>query len=156
MSHVSHFTRRTAVLIEAARESANSMQSDYVGAEHILHTLVSLQGSIAEEILREYGLTSERIHAEITAGKPQAKKALQVRAEDLPYSSRSKKVLEFAMKNSVEAGRREVTTGDILVGLMEEKPTVASLALHKLGITAEYLGDIKDEVTAKYEFNKEE
>lgn len=156
MSPASHFTRRTVVLIEAARESAYAMQSDYVGAEHMLHALTSLQGSIAEEILREYGLTKERIHAEITAGKPQGKKALQVRAEDIPYSSRSKKVVELAMKNSAEAGRGEVTTGDILVGLMEEKQTVASLVLYKLGITADYLGDIKDEVTAKYEFNNEE
>lgn len=51
-----YMTPRTKQVLEMARESANRMQVNYVGPEHILLGILSVSGGVARQILAAHGI----------------------------------------------------------------------------------------------------
>ncbi|HZG42832.1 MAG TPA: Clp protease N-terminal domain-containing protein [Longimicrobium sp.] len=60
-------------------------------------------------------------------------------AEDLPYTSRAKKVLEFAMAEAREFNHTTLTPEHLLLGLLREEKGLAAEALTLAGLTLEDL-----------------
>ncbi len=141
-------------MLTRATRSAHLLSSSHIDPVHLLHSMASLDKGIAIEILTEYGIDPLKIQFCVErAGKVNLQPLGEIK---LPMGVSSQEVLKAAIQNHQLSGRTTVLTGDILVGMLTDGRNSAAKILHRFGITVSYLADIQDEVTAKYEFNKEE
>jgi DNA-binding transcriptional regulator YhcF (GntR family) len=125
------FTDRTRKVLAMAREEAARLQHDYVGTEHILLGLIREGEGVAVAVLTKLSAAPqqvrERIETIVRRGKA------EVGNRDLPYTSRSKKVLEFAMAEARALNHSYVGTEHLLLGLLREERGIAAEVLRELG-----------------------
>ena len=132
-----NFTDRVRKVLAMAREEAIRLQHDYVGTEHILLGLIregegvaaAVLGNLVQDVELDdlHGMVEERIsegQASATVG-------------ELPYTSRAKKVLEYAMAEARELNHSYVGTEHLLLGLIREENGLAAKVLGELGIGLE-------------------
>ncbi|HEY8470100.1 MAG TPA: Clp protease N-terminal domain-containing protein [Longimicrobiales bacterium] len=118
-----------------AREEAIRLHHDYVGTEHILLGLIADGGGEAVRILGELGVSPEAVRASVHETVREGKAV--AREGELPYTSRTRKVLEYARGFAADAGVEHVGTEHILAGLLAEKDGIAAKILNKHGATLE-------------------
>lgn len=136
-----YFTQRVRESLARARDQAAEMHYEYVGTEHILLALVDDQDSIAVALLRQQKVTPEAVRAEVRRqAKPGTADADTV-TDFLPYSARSKRVLEQAMHEAREMGDAYIDTGHLLLGLVREKRDVGAAVLNTLGYSRDAARD---------------
>ena len=118
-----------------AREEAIGLQLDHVGTEHILLGLIREGEGVAAAVLTNLSVdldqVPERIEESVRRGKA------TVALGELPYTSRAKKVLEFAIAEARELNHPYVGTEHLLLGLLREEKGIAAEVLHQLGVTLE-------------------
>ena len=118
-----------------AREEAIRLQHDYVGTEHILLGLIREGEGVAAAVLTNLSVdlaqVQERIEESVRRGKA------TIALGELPYTSRAKKVLEFAMAEARELNHSYVGTEHLLLGLLREEKGIAAEVLNQLGVTLE-------------------
>ena len=78
-----------------AREEAIRLQHDYVGTEHILLGLIREGEGVAAAVLTNLNIDLDQIHEQVEESVKKGKATIAL--GELPYTSRAKKVLEFAM-----------------------------------------------------------
>ncbi|MCI0432090.1 MAG: GntR family transcriptional regulator [Gemmatimonadetes bacterium] len=127
------FTDRVRKVLSLARTEAVQLGHDYVGTEHLLLGLVDEGAGLAASLLAEvhggHGAVRARVADCVRRGK-----AVTTAAE-LPYTSRAKKVLEFAMAEARELGHAHVGTEHLLLGLLREEKGIAAQVLTSLRMT---------------------
>jgi ATP-dependent Clp protease ATP-binding subunit ClpC len=132
-----NFTDRVRKVLAMAREEAIRLQHDYVGTEHLLLGLIregegvaaAVLGNLVQDVELEdlHGMVEERIsegQASATVG-------------ELPYTSRAKKVLEYAMSEADQLNHSYVGTEHLLLGLIREENGLAAKVLGELGLGLE-------------------
>ena len=131
--HGYNFTERVRKVLSYAREEAYDLHHEYVGTEHVLLGLIREGEGVASTVLENLGIDAEnlrdRMLAVIVRGKADA------RGNDLPYTSRAKKVLELAMSEARELNHAYVGTEHLLLGLIAEKKGIAAQVLVGAGAT---------------------
>jgi ATP-dependent Clp protease ATP-binding subunit ClpA len=137
--HGYNFTERVRMVLAMAREEAQRLNHEYVGTEHILLGLIrdadDLHGEgVASAALRNLGADPEEIRRQINEILKTGKQPAT--GHDLPYTSRSKKVLELAMAEARDLHHNYVGTEHILVGLLREEKGIAAQVLNAAGITS--------------------
>jgi DNA-binding transcriptional regulator YhcF (GntR family) len=133
MSYV--FTDRVRQVLAMAREEAIGMRHDYVGTEHLLLGLIREGGGVATAVLTNLSVDAEQVRSRVEQCVHPGKGA---RATDaLPYTSRAKKVLEFAMQEASALDHAYIGTEHLLLGLLREEKGIAAQVLNELGITLE-------------------
>ena len=60
-----YLTPQSKALFEAGSEEATRMHDDYIGTEHLFLALVGISGSEAAKILKELGVTGEKVREAI-------------------------------------------------------------------------------------------
>ncbi|MGH7503337.1 MAG: Clp protease N-terminal domain-containing protein [Longimicrobiales bacterium] len=129
------FTDRTRKVLAMAREEAIRMKHDYVGTEHILLGLIREGEGVGVTALRKAGVDvgtlAARVHHAVRHGRSIVEKA------ELPYTSRSKKVLEYAMNEARQLNHAYVGTEHLLLGLLREERGIAAQTLNSVGFTIE-------------------
>lgn len=90
-----NFTDRVRKVLAMAREEAIRLQHDYVGTEHILLGLIREGEGVAAAVLMNLSVDLEQIHERIEESVRKGKATIAL--GELPYTSRAKKVLEYAM-----------------------------------------------------------
>jgi len=127
-----NFTDRVRKVLAMAREEAVRLQHDYVGTEHILLGLIREGEGVAAEVLRNLAADLDDllrlVEENIRAGKATTP------IGELPYTTRAKKVLEYAMAESRELNHSYVGTEHLLLGLLREERGLAAKVLGELGI----------------------
>ena len=130
-----NFTDRVRKVLAMAREEAVRLQHDYVGTEHILLGLIREGEGVAAAVLMNLNVdldqVQERTEEQVRKGKAGAT------IGELPYTSRAKKVLEFAVAEAREMSHSYVGTEHLLLGLLREEKGVAAQVLESLGVTLE-------------------
>ncbi len=130
-----NFTDRVRKVLAMAREEAIRLQHDYVGTEHILLGLIREGEGVAAAVLLNLNVDldqiQERTEEQVRKGKAGATMG------ELPYTSRAKKVLEFAVAEAREMSHSYVGTEHLLLGLLREEKGVAAQVLESLGVTLE-------------------
>ena len=116
-----------------AREEAIRLQHDYVGTEHILLGLIREGEGVAAAVLQHLSVDLEQIHERVEESVRKGKATIAL--GELPYTSRAKKVLEFAMKEARELTHSYVGTEHLLLGLLREEKGIAAQVLNSLGVT---------------------
>ncbi|MGH7474738.1 MAG: ATP-dependent Clp protease ATP-binding subunit [Longimicrobiales bacterium] len=130
-----NFTDRVRKVLAMAREEAIRLQHDYVGTEHILLGLIREGEGVAAAVLMNLNADLEQIHQRIEESVRKGKATIAL--GELPYTSRAKKVLEYAMAEARELNHSYVGTEHLLLGLLREEKGIAAQVLHSLGVSLE-------------------
>lgn len=117
-------------VVELAQHEARALDHNYVGTEHLLLGLLAERQGVADQALRALGVSAEAIRARVTEivgrGEPSAGGAI-------PFTPRSKRVLQLAVTEAKAMGDDEVGTEHLLLGLLQEGEGVAAETLADLG-----------------------
>ncbi len=127
------FTENAQKIILIAQEEAKRLNHDYVGTEHILLGLTSLDGTVSNKILSSLGITFRKVRLEIEK-MVGVGDAIMLMGE-IPFTPRAKKVLEYAVEESQSLGMEHIGTEHILLGLLREEEGLAGTILQNLGVT---------------------
>ncbi|MFH1678938.1 MAG: ATP-dependent Clp protease ATP-binding subunit [Candidatus Omnitrophota bacterium] len=126
------FTERARKVIILAKEEARRFNHDYIGTEHILLGLVREGEGVAAAVLQNMGTSLETIRLEVEKlVKPGPTTQI---LGDVPFTPRSKKVLELAAEEARSLGHNYIGTEHILLGLIREGEGVASQVLLNMGL----------------------
>ncbi|MGH7468587.1 MAG: Clp protease N-terminal domain-containing protein [Longimicrobiales bacterium] len=127
------FSSELRFVLGRARIEAQALRHDYIGTEHMLLALVRQRRGGAAEMLTHAGITEEEVDAQIRALVPKGKGDLA--SGELPYTSRGKKTLEFAMAAARAMRSQQVDTEHLLLGLLKEEKGIGAQVLNRLGLT---------------------
>ena len=128
-----NFTDRVRKVLAMAREDAIRLQHDYVGTEHILLGLIREGEGVAAAVLTNLNVDLDQIHERVEESVRKGKATIAL--GELPYTSRAKKVLEFAMAEARDFNHSYVGTEHLLLGLLREEKGIAAQVLNSLGVT---------------------
>ena len=130
-----NFTDRVRKVLAMAREEAIRLQHDYVGTEHILLGLIREGEGVAAAVLTNLSVDLDQVHEQVEESVKRGKATIAL--GELPYTSRAKKVLEFAMAEARELNHSYVGTEHLLLGLLREEKGIAAQVLNTLGVGLE-------------------
>ena len=130
-----NFTDRVRKVLQMARDEAIRLQHDYVGPEHILLGLIREGEGVAAAVLTNLSADLDQVHDRVEESVKKGKATIAL--GELPYTSRAKKVLEFAMAEARELNHSYVGTEHLLLGLLREEKGIAAQVLASLGISLE-------------------
>jgi ATP-dependent Clp protease ATP-binding subunit ClpC len=127
-------TQRAYRVLLLAQEEARRLNYSTVGTEHILLGLIREEGGVAAQALINLGLDLNYLRAEI--------ERLIGRGDGtsygaLPFTSRAKKVLEYASESAQELNHNYIGTEHLLLGLLKEGEGVAAHVLEGMGVRLE-------------------
>jgi hypothetical protein len=124
------FTDRARRVVVLAQQEARALNHDYIGTEHILLGLVQEGDGVAARALQSLGITPEAVRAEV---EQIVGRGSDPPGSHIPFTPRSKKVLELSLREAMQLGHNYIGTEHILLGLIREGEGVAAQVLAKLG-----------------------
>jgi hypothetical protein len=124
------FTDQARRVVVLAEEEARMLDHNWIGTEHLLLGVLREDDGVAARALESLGISLQPVRQQVEEiiGPVQ-----QVPAEYIPFTPRSKKVLELSLRESLTLGHDRVGTGHILLGLIREGDGVAAQVLVRLG-----------------------
>ena len=132
-----YFTERVRCVLAEARNEAAALGHPYIGGEHQLLALLSDDG-VASTVLQSLGLdlrhTANAVRQRLVPGKHDA---MELTDRELPYTTRAKKVLEYAMIEARDLNHPYVSTEHLLLALLREGKGIGAEVLHSSGVTVE-------------------
>ena len=135
MNGFSNFTPRAQRVIQLARREADNFNHPYVGTEHLLLGLIALGEGVAVNVLDRLGISLEAVRLEVEKAVGQGPETKTV--GNVPFTPRSKKVLQLAAAEAQSLSHTYVGTEHILLGLLREGEGVAAQVLRNLNIDLE-------------------
>jgi ATP-dependent Clp protease ATP-binding subunit ClpA len=125
------FTEGAREVVVCAGEEARGLRHDFIGASHLLLGLLREEEGVAAQVLGDAGLTAESVRGQIVeiAGYGD-----RTPMRKLPFTRRAKKTLELALRESLRAGRNQVETEHILLGLTEVQSDIVTGVLAGHGL----------------------
>jgi len=129
-----NFTDRVRRVLRLAREEAARLHHEYVGTEHILLGLIREGEGVAATVLTNLNVDLEEISRRIEETVKKGTAAGSA-GPDLPYTSRAKKILEFAMMEARELHHAYVGTEHLLLGVLREEKGIGAQVLVDAGVT---------------------
>jgi hypothetical protein len=124
------FTDRARRVVVLAQEEARLLNHNYIGTEHILLGLIHEEEGVAARALTELGISLETIRVEV---EQIIGRGVTAPSGHIPFTPRSKKVLELSLREALQLGHNYIGTEHILLGLIREGEGVAAQLLVKLG-----------------------
>jgi ATP-dependent Clp protease ATP-binding subunit ClpC len=137
------FTERARQVVLQAQAEARSRGHNYIGTEHILLALVHEDiGGVAPKALESMQISADAVRDRIDEiiGRSSAPPP----AGHIPFTPRSKKVLELSLREALQLGHHYIGTEHILLGILGEGEGVAVQVLTGLGTD---LGRTRQQVT---------
>src|SRR6516165_11854507 len=107
------FTDRARGVVVLAEEEARMLGHDWIGTEHLLLGLIREGDGVAAKTLESLGISLQAVRQQVGEIIGQGQ---QVPSEDIPFTPRSKKVLELSLRESQQLGQHCVGTEHILLG----------------------------------------
>ncbi len=132
------FTERSRKVMVLANQEAQRFSHEYIGTEHILLGLVKEGSGVGATVLKQRGLSLEQIRNEV---ERLVKSSDVASIGKVPYTPRTKKVIEYAIDEARKLNHNYVGTEHVLLGLLRVQEGVASEVLRNLGMTFEVLRD---------------
>jgi ATP-dependent Clp protease ATP-binding subunit ClpC len=128
------FTERARQVVVLAQDEARLLKHNYIGTEHILLGLLRQEDGIEAAALESLGVRIEDVRDQVARIVGQGD---EVAGGQLPFTPRSKRVLELAMREAIALSHKHVGPEHILLGLARENEGVASRILLDLGADSE-------------------
>jgi prophage maintenance system killer protein len=124
------FTDRARRTVTLAQQEARGLGHNYLGTEHLLLGLLAEQQGLAWRVLDHLGVSASAARSQVEAIIGQGEGSP---AGPIPFTPRSKKVLELARREAKRLGHGYVGTEHLLLGLVREGEGVAAQVLATLG-----------------------
>jgi hypothetical protein len=111
------FTERARHVVVFAQDEARLLRHNYLGTEHLLLGLLREEEGVAAIVLAELGVTTGAVRTEVAriVGQGDERSSGQI-----PFTPRSKKVLELALSEALSLGHNYIGTEHLLLGLVRE------------------------------------
>jgi hypothetical protein len=124
------FTDQARRAVVLAEEEARTLDHNRIGTEHLLLGLIREGDGVAARALESLGISLQPVRQQV---EEMIGRGQQVPSEQIPFTPRSKKVLELSLRESLQLGQDHVGTEHILLGLIREGDGVAAQVLVRLG-----------------------
>jgi hypothetical protein len=126
------FTDRARRVVVLAQQEARMLNHDWIGTEHLLLGLIHEGEGVAAKALESLGISLDEVRQQVVEilGRGQDQ---QVPSQHIPFTPRSKKVLELSLRESLQLRQDYIGTEHILLALTREGDGVAAQVLVKLG-----------------------
>ncbi len=128
------FTERARRIILLGQQEAATMQSGYVGTEHLLLGLMRENEGVAAQILQKMGISMQAVREEI---EKESKPVDNVSSSEAKLTPTAKHVLELAADESRRMRHNFIGTEHLLIALLRDKDTLAAAVLRRLGLNLE-------------------
>ena len=128
-------TEARSALALAQAESERTA-SAYIGTEDLLLGLLGVDGCLAARVLAEDGIDLVAGRAIVATAPPGSAGMEIVRTGQVP-TTRVRRVIGLAFDEALRMGLGIVTTGTLLVGLLQAEDGLASHLLRERGITVD-------------------
>jgi Clp amino terminal domain, pathogenicity island component len=134
------FTDRGRRVLVLAQEEARLLNHSYIGTEHLLLGLLHEQEGLAARALGRFDITLDAVRSAVeeTVGI-----AAHSPSSSPPFTPRTKKVLELAVREAMQLGHTYIGTEHLLLGLIREGEGVAAHTITDLGVG---LGPLRNEL----------
>ena len=126
------FTERARKVVVLAQEEAWVLRHNYIGTEHLLLGLLREEEGVAARVLTALGVTLDeaRERVESIVGYGTEGPGMQA-----PFTPRSKKVLEIALREATRLGHDHIGTEHILLGVVMQGEGIGARVLSDLGVS---------------------
>jgi ATP-dependent Clp protease ATP-binding subunit ClpC len=128
------FTDQARRVVVLAQEEARRLGHGYIGTEHILLGLLSEGDGLAAQALGSLEITLDAAREQVVVitgegtGQP---------GGHIPFTPRTKKVLELSLREAQRLGDSNIGTEHILLGLAREGEGVGAQVLDRLGASTD-------------------
>lgn len=116
------FTERARQVVILAQDTARQNQCRYIGTEHILAGLVREEEGLAARILASMDASKERVVEAVNQASEGSDSPIE---GQIPFTPRTKRMLELALREALSLGHNYIGTEHILLGLIREHDSVA-------------------------------
>jgi ATP-dependent Clp protease ATP-binding subunit ClpC len=118
-------------VVVLAQEEARYFGHRQIGTEHLLLGLVHEGDGYAARALRQLGVDETGVRAEVERRLGRSDDAPP---SQIPFTARSKKALEMALREALQLGHNYIGTEHILLGVIAEPEDMAVQVLGGLGV----------------------
>jgi len=135
MAGMERFTQRARRVLSLAHQEAEQSRNNNIGTEHLLLGLMDEEGGVAGRVLRELGMTSDRVReviSRVTTGSS------GFDPSHVELASDTQQVLEYAVDEARRLGHHYIGTEHILLGLVRVDSTAMEV-LRRLGVTPDQI-----------------
>jgi len=126
------FTRDARKVVVLAQEEARTFNHNYIGTEHLLLGLIREGKGVAARALNHLGVRLDAAREQVESIVGYGEEGTGGQA---PFTPRSKKVLELALREALQLGHNYIGTEHILLGLVGESEGVAARVLTHLNVS---------------------
>ena len=126
------YTAKAKQVLKNAEGIASELNHSYIGTEHILAALISVEDCSASIILRNNKVEYDNI-VDLIEKLVAPSAGIEVLDKDI-FTPRVKEMLEYAKNYTGITGDKQVGTNHILLALLREKEGVATRLLNTIGV----------------------
>jgi hypothetical protein len=124
------FTPAARRVVVLAQEQARGLRHNYIGTEHLLLGVLAESDGVGAQALAGAGITLDAARAGVEQLTGCGQKTP---SGHVPFTPRSKKVLELALRESHHLGHNYIGTEHILLGLLREGHGVGAQVIAATG-----------------------
>jgi ATP-dependent Clp protease ATP-binding subunit ClpC len=129
------FTQTAREVMAAATSQAHDWGHEYVGREHVLLAMLEQVHCSGLELLRQLGVDPDRLWEDVRGRMERGPSAM--RKGTLPQTPRVRHAIKYALDEARNAGKNQVGTVELLLGLIQSTDGIAAEELKRCGITLE-------------------
>jgi ATP-dependent Clp protease ATP-binding subunit ClpC len=135
MAGMERFTQRARRVLSLAHQEAERARQNSIGTEHLLLGLMDEEGGVAGRVLRELGMTPDRVRDVVArvSGTP-----VKFDPNRIELATDTQQVLEYAVDEARRLGHHYIGTEHILLGLVRVESTALEV-LRRLGVTPDQI-----------------
>ncbi len=135
MAGMERFTQRARRVLSLAHQEAEQSRNNNIGTEHLLLGLMDEEGGVAGRVLRELGMTPDRVREVI---RRVSSSSVGFDPSRVELASDTQQVLELAVEEARRLGHHYIGTEHILLGLVRVDGTALEV-LRRLGVTPDQI-----------------
>jgi ATP-dependent Clp protease ATP-binding subunit ClpA len=123
------FTDNARGVVVAAQKEARDLKHDYIGTEHVLLGLLRSWDGIGAQALTQLGITADMVRADIRSTVGEGKADPAKGSGHIPFTPRSKKLLELSLREALQHGHNYIGTEHILLAIERQREGLAAKIL---------------------------